>query len=162
SVSGEWLRAHGFPLEGRLSVFTSSAAEPAWLAINASDGRLPLDTVDGVALSGREGLALPHLDTIEAYTGTTIDAMVRNGRIQPEHVAAYDTHWWDSTFNTGWVTLGGWRMPWPEDNPDDDPLSKAFYEGDRRLVLRTFHDAEPWVEVWIDDDGKLETITRIT
>jgi hypothetical protein len=44
----------------------------------------------------------------------------------------------------------------------DDPLSKEFYEGDRRLVLGTFHDAEPWVEVWIDDDGKLAAIPRIT
>ncbi len=161
SVSCDRLRTHGFPIEGCLSVYAASAAEPRWITISDPDAPLPFD-MGGVALAGREGLALPHLDTIEAYTGTRIDTMAASGRIQGTQVAAYDKHWWDSTFHAGWATLGGWRMPWPDDDLDDDPLSREFYEGERTLVLRTSHNAEPWVEVWVDGNGKLETIPRIT
>jgi len=161
-VSCGWLRQHAFPLEGYLTIYTPGATERGWLALTAPDGPAPAETAHGVALAGREGIALPHLDTIEAYIGTAIDTMVHRGRIRAEQVAAYDKHWWDTTFHSGWLTLGGWRMPWPEDDPDDDPTTQAFYEGERRLVLRTFQDAEPWVEVWLDGDGRLDVLPRIT
>lgn len=162
SVSCDWLREQGFPIEGWLSIYTSSAAESEWQAITTQEGHPPADAAGGVALAARAGVALPHLDAIEAYLGTTINALVQDGRIGREDVATYDKHWWANTFNMAWLTLGGWRIPWPEDEPDDDPLSREFYEGERSLLLRTFRDAEPWVEVWGGTNGYLEAIPRIT
>ncbi|WP_155634076.1 hypothetical protein [Burkholderia cepacia] len=45
---------------------------------------------------------------------------------------------------------GGWNMRWPDDEPVD-----------LDLVLWTFEEAEPWVEVF-RDGGRYPVIQRIT
>jgi hypothetical protein len=50
--------------------------------------------------------------------------------------------------------LGGWHMLWPEDD--------RFDRGDNELLLWTFEDAEPWVEVWLTAQGELVVQERIT
>lgn len=49
--------------------------------------------------------------------------------------------------------LGGWHMPWPE----GDWVELI----DRPLLVFTFEESEPWVEVWKWDDG-YKIIQRIT
>jgi hypothetical protein len=41
--------------------------------------------------------------------------------------------------------VGGWHMIWPEDD--------FFMPLEMRLVLTTMRDAEPFLEVWVTDDG---------
>jgi hypothetical protein len=50
--------------------------------------------------------------------------------------------------------LGGWHEPWPENDAYDDEPG--------RLVLWTFKNSEPWLEVWQRPSGQLEVVARIT
>jgi hypothetical protein len=51
------------------------------------------------------------------------------------------------------AVIGGWHFPWP----DGDWASRM----DQRLLLCTFRDSEPWVEVWERGQG-WEVIQRVT
>ena len=51
------------------------------------------------------------------------------------------------------AVLGGWHFPWPDG--DWEELL------DRPLLVWTFEESEPWVEVWGGDDG-FEVVQRIT
>jgi hypothetical protein len=50
--------------------------------------------------------------------------------------------------------LGGWHEPWPDSEPEDS-LGK-------RLVVMTYWDAEPFIEVWVDAEQQFRVIPRIT
>ena len=49
--------------------------------------------------------------------------------------------------------LGGWHMAWPEG--DWDELI------DKQLIVWTFAESEPWIEVW-EDGSRFRVIQRIT
>ena len=51
------------------------------------------------------------------------------------------------------AVLGGWPMSWPDGNRDE--LLES------RLIVWTFEDSEPWVEVW-ENQGRFRVIQRIT
>ena len=52
------------------------------------------------------------------------------------------------------VVLGGWHTTWPED---------SFYlPREVTLVVWTFCEAEPWYEVWMDQNFNLDVKERIT
>ncbi|WP_175713583.1 hypothetical protein [Burkholderia ambifaria] len=50
------------------------------------------------------------------------------------------------------AVAGGWNMPWPDDG--DEPV-------DLELVLWTFEESEPWIEVFFDG-SRYSVIQRIT
>lgn len=52
------------------------------------------------------------------------------------------------------ATLGGWHMPWPDDDWHDLL--------DEELLVCTMQDSEPWVEVWHLGNGDMKVIQRIT
>ena len=52
-----------------------------------------------------------------------------------------------------YAQIGGWHMPWPAGDWDDLLSSN--------LVLWTFRDAEPWLEVW-ESEGQYRVIARIS
>jgi hypothetical protein len=49
--------------------------------------------------------------------------------------------------------IGGWHFPWPDD--DWEELLNDV------LVLCTFEDSEPWLEVWLRA-GAFEVVQRVT
>lgn len=51
------------------------------------------------------------------------------------------------------AVLGGWHIPWPDGDWDD--LVR------KRLIVWTFEESEPWVEVWEEGQGYV-VIQRIT
>jgi len=51
------------------------------------------------------------------------------------------------------AVAGGWNMPWP-----DDDWNELI---DLELVLWTFEESEPWVEVFFDG-SRYSVIQRIT
>jgi hypothetical protein len=53
-----------------------------------------------------------------------------------------------------YATLGGWHLPWP-----DEKWSGLV---NTRLVVQTYKDSEPWVEVLQMEDGMLRVRQRIT
>lgn len=154
-VDCTWLRQHGFDLDGYLSIYADRDTSD-FIVVHTPHARMPTHERVGIPLSGIEGRSLPQEEAIlalrEAETG-------EREVLSAEAIRPYRGRWLDSAF-AGWATLGGWRMSWPED--DDDPEDLAFWQVDRRLVLRTSHDSEPWVEVWMHSDGHLEAIERIT
>jgi hypothetical protein len=52
-----------------------------------------------------------------------------------------------------YATLGGWHFPWPDGDSED--LLKC------KLLVWTFEECEPWIEVWRDAE-KYRVIERIT
>jgi hypothetical protein len=58
--------------------------------------------------------------------------------------------YWDRAY----ATLGGWHFPWPDDDWRDLV--------DNTLLVQTYMDSEPWIEVWQEPSGELKVIERIT
>ena len=53
-----------------------------------------------------------------------------------------------------WATVGGWHFPWP-DGDWDDRLHDT-------LLVTTYRDSEPWLEIWATADDGLQALARIT
>jgi hypothetical protein len=53
-----------------------------------------------------------------------------------------------------YATLGGWHFPWPDGDWEDLI--------DQTLVLSTFAESEPWVEMWQEPAGLFKVVQRIT
>ncbi len=53
-----------------------------------------------------------------------------------------------------WAQLGGWPLSWADETYDE--------QKDAKLVLRTYRESEPWVEVLLSPDGDFELRERIT
>jgi hypothetical protein len=75
----------------------------------------------------------------------------------PDPVAGeYERYYQSETpiyFEGPYAQLGGWHIPWP----DGDWAELLGYN----LVIWTFRESEPWVEVW-ETDGAYKVIQRIT
>ena len=56
--------------------------------------------------------------------------------------------------DSAWVVVGGWHFPWP----DGDWASRL----QDRLVVTTYRDSEPWLEVWATTDDLLQVKARTT
>jgi hypothetical protein len=154
-VDCTWLQQQGFNLDGYLSVY-ADADYGHFAVVHTPHKRLPAAEEVGIPLSGVEGRSLPQEEAILALRETETG---QREALSGEAIRLYRERQLESAF-AGWATLGGWRMSWPDD--DDDPEDLAFWQMNRRLVLRTSHDTEPWVEVWMHGDGRLEAIARIT
>lgn len=57
-------------------------------------------------------------------------------------------------WNNAFATLGGWHMPWPYGDWKDLL--------DENLLIQTFMDSEPWIEVWQLRSGEFKVIQRMT
>ena len=78
----------------------------------------------------------------------------------PHAMAEYEQAWWEEVHprdhlsdTAVYAQLGGWPITWPEDAADEQ-LRK-------HLVLRTYRDSEPWIEVF-RSGRKFEVFERIT
>jgi hypothetical protein len=56
--------------------------------------------------------------------------------------------------NSAWAAVGGWHLPWP----DGDWRERL----NDRLLVTTYRDSEPWLEVWATAHADLEVAYRIT
>jgi hypothetical protein len=73
-------------------------------------------------------------------------------------VAPYQRTWFEEfpLYNESdvYAALGGWHVPWPDDNWHDLI--------DDQLMVFTIRDSEPWVEAWHTRTGEFKVIQRIT
>jgi hypothetical protein len=152
-------------LSRHFSVFLDSVGNP-WLAGNETEAVASDTQFNGIPLVGIARKSFPPLEALCLYGSGVIEEWLKSvglsrldaGDIyQMEIVEAYNQTYQARSplYSTEvYAVLGGWHMLWPDDDTYD--------RGDDRLVLWTFKDAEPWIEVWLTGSGKLKAQSRIT
>jgi hypothetical protein len=126
-----------------------------YMAVQADGPGFVLLGGGGIELVGTEDVALPPVEALEVYGSEEMRRLLQ----RPAQSSPLDTyeercplHYADK--EGIYAALGGWHVSWPEsDAYDDEP---------GRLVLWTFKDSEPWLEVWQRPSGQLEVVPRIT
>jgi hypothetical protein len=133
--------------------------------------RLSQEQSDGIPLFGEESYSLLSFDELLSSGSALLDKILRatgHTRADAESKSFRDSQaitdyeqeahrhcpLYCSKSEGLYAVLGGWHVLWP----DDDSYDRDY----GRLVLWTFHDSEPWVEVWLDKSGKLSVLPRIT
>lgn len=167
SLDCRYLPQNPANLTGCLSIYTDEEEGEGGAA--AFDSAVPyFSSIGGIPLFGREGFSLPPIDAVFRYGSAAVQNWLQDNKWKPEWgfnnnfngrdaVADYEAAVQNvSPFYTGtaFAQLGGWNMPWPEG--DWEELL------DQTLLVWTFQDAEPWVEVWQDAERGLHVIQRIT
>jgi hypothetical protein len=78
----------------------------------------------------------------------------------PQACDEYEQGYWDECFPRDMYShtnvhaqLGGWPITWPDEGADE--------QLDRQLVLRTYADSEPWIEVF-RKGRSFQVVERIT
>ncbi|WP_257128506.1 hypothetical protein [Burkholderia sp. MSMB1459WGS] len=111
-------------------------------------------------------MSLPSVDAVFRFGSAAIGAYLDahgwqrdwgfNGNFKGAAAHDYEREWMaQCPLYTGGVVAvaGGWNMPWP-----DDDWNELI---DLELVLWTFEESEPWVEVF-SDGSRYSVIQRIT
>jgi hypothetical protein len=155
SVDGAWLAANRLPVKGVLSLYEVDRKYgwPVPYDVDELPGTLSSIRVrDGAPLYGREMQSFPPIMALCLYGGDVvarwlaaegldrIDYQAAQGR---KLGAAYEEEWMRRCpLYTGGsaAVLGGWHMMWPEDD--------FYMPREMSLLLWTFRDAEPWLELW--------------
>ena len=128
-------------------------------AVSPLDGRKPL-----YAIAGR---SLPPIDAIFRFGGDSVHEWLREQGWEPnwgysdnfkdpEPVHEYERLYQGECplYTSGaFAVLGGWHFPWP-DNDWEERLAE-------QLLVWTFEESEPWVEVWGTSSG-YRVLQRIT
>ncbi len=161
----EWCEENDPSLEGELP--------DEWPAIVASDESRQLSrelSLAGTKLFAHSSLSWPWIDAVFRFGSPAIQEWLADCDWQPKWV--YNNNFRDSNIVADYeeflrsrdpyfgemedvfARLGGWHLPWPE----DDWVELL----DKRLVAMTYRDAEPWLEVWLAENGDLDVLERIT
>lgn len=129
---------------------------------------LPAASDAGIMLYPQRATSLPPIEALFRFGSTAIQDWLRANRWQrdweyndnfPDRAIAnaYNRIYQDQNpLYTGiaFAVLGGWHFPWPDGDWDEHL--------DQQLIVWTFEDAEPWIEVWRDVHGAFHLIERIT
>jgi len=168
SLDCQFLPQNPANLTGCISIYTDE--EDLEGGVVASDEFMSLPPAENgsIPLFAQKSVSLPPIDAVFQFGSAAVQDWLRSHGWEAEWgyndnfkgrevVAEYETAvqkvsplYNDNTF----AQLGGWNIPWPED--DWEELLE------QTLLLWTFKDAEPWVEVWLDEDQMLRVIQRIT
>lgn len=152
TVSCDWLARHGFHLSGLLGVYKNCASRKVREFVALLGEPSEAGWGEGIELAGTEELSLPPPEALELFGNRAVRDLVR-GDPTGTPLAHYDEGC--PLYRKGiFISLGGWHISWPEHD--------AYDEETGRLVLWTFQDAEPWLEVWQRPSGILEVMPRIT
>ncbi|MEZ4222600.1 MAG: hypothetical protein R3B13_16790 [Polyangiaceae bacterium] len=119
------------------------------------------------ALFAEPGLSLPPIDAVFRFGSPAVQAWLAENKWEPawgyndnfsdratadayaaEFQAQYPLYTGDAH-----AVVGGWHFTWPDDDWEQR-LSDV-------LLLCTFADCEPWVEVW-SHEGVFEVVERVT
>jgi hypothetical protein len=129
---------------------------------------LPTTSHPGINLYPQRTKSLPPIEALFRFGSPVIQDWLLANRWQPDW--EYNDNFPDraianaynriyqaqNPFYTGaaFAVLGGWHFPWP-DGDWDDLLQQ-------RLIIWTFEDAEPWLEVWRTNNDQFQLKARIT
>ncbi len=156
TIDCRWLSQHGVRVQGSLGVYDVDDqykwVKPIYLDYQKDTSLAALAMQDGTPLYGHEAMSFPPIMAVCLYGGSRVQEWIRS--LGYEHTdydlientdfgGAYQQEWMKRCpfyANSYAAVLGGWHMLWPEDH--------FYMPSEMRLVLWTFRDAEPWVEVW--------------
>ena len=129
---------------------------------------LPATSHAGIKLYPQSTTSLPPLEALFRFGSPVIQDWLSANRWQREW--EYNNNFPDrdvaNTYNrlyqaqnplysgAAFAVLGGWHFPWP-DGDWDDLLPQ-------QLIIWTFEDAEPWLEIWRNTKGQFHLKERIT
>lgn len=154
SVDCSWLAQQGFPVGGCLSLYEQDVLR--FVAVMDATATMPATNGESIPLFGQEEPSIPPCEALDVCGSDLARDWFAAGGGAPIG-EAYDREyqrrcplWRDDVV----AVLGGWHTFWPD---SDDYKAQPG-----RLVLWTFRDAEPWVEVWTDESGSLRAVPRIT
>jgi hypothetical protein len=153
-----------FDGKGWLSVFTN---EKTCTGGRVETGDKPWKA-NGVKLYAHEIPVLPPLDAVTLFGSPAVEEWLKNHRWRREAPLSRNFKGWavaegyeramqkEHPLYDGeaYATLGGWHLPWP-----DEAWSDLV---NTRLVVQTYKDSEPWVEVLRMENGILRVSQRIT
>lgn len=150
-------------MKGCLSLYAHESEDGA-IAIDPSiDINTQTQAVPGHPLYAHPFTSWPPIEAMYEFGSPTFKQWNSlSGRNQLERTTvfdAYDKHLRMNNPLLGWpfgvyAALGGWSEPWPEND---------WYDlQEKRFVLFTYEDAEPYSEVWLDKDRNFQVIQRIS
>lgn len=158
-----WLTKQGHSAEGVVSVFErleSDDLEIPELLQNEGEviyqHKKTLEDVEieGQKLFGVESQSFPPIEAVCLYGSEKVEAWLSEQNLkrtdydalQGEIVKRYKEYWSErSPYSTimgeeFFAVMGGWHIHWPDDD--------FYMPKEMELVVWTFRDAEPYVEVW--------------
>jgi len=156
TVACDWHTQNGGKVQGCLSVFerkSGSGGEiPHGLAVYDPTINLAEFPLSGTPLYGVEALSFPPLPAVCLYGEQDVVSWLLSigmTRYDYHHAffselgRSYEQEWlkrspWLS--ESYYAVMGGWHVLWPEDD--------FYMPPEMNLMLWTFQDSEPWVEVW--------------
>jgi hypothetical protein len=153
-----------YDLRGWISVFTDEEL--------CSGGRIETSaspwSSDGIRLYPTQIEVLPPIDAIFMTGSSAVEKWLVENKWERDW--GYNSNFRDSRIvdryeslqqaesplfrNDAYATLGGWHIPWPDDDWNDLL--------DAKLLVQTYRDSEPWVEAWRLASGELKVLQRIT
>lgn len=166
SIACKYIAAANDRRAGCLSIYTDEDdCDSGRVAV---DNSLTLpDSTDALKLYAHPDSSLPPLEAVFKFGSSDVMEWLKANNWQPDW--GYNNNFRDKTpvqtyerayrnqlplfDDTAHAVLGGWHMAWPEG--DWDELV------DKRLIVWTFAESEPWVEVW-EDESRFRVIQRIT
>ncbi|MDX2004258.1 MAG: hypothetical protein SFU83_03185 [Meiothermus sp.] len=140
-----------------------------------SDASLNRSSLNGgTPLFAQEALSLPNIDITLQLSSPDIQRWLVGRNWQPywgfgdlpledqKLIFPFDDYlheralaWKSDDDRSTYAALAGWQTGWAESTWDE------YENKGMKLVLWTFKDSEPWIEVWWDG-GQLHSVTRIT
>lgn len=175
SISGAALPASIGVLPGVLSIYTDEENCETGIVVMDAVAELSVADTDGLPLYAQPASSLPPIDAVFKFGSPAIKEWLAEndwlpGEDEDESEFAYNSNFPDkhivNIYEAAWqnqmplydggahAVLGGWHMPWP-DGDWYDLLEQT-------LVVWTFEDSEPWVEVWRDTKNNYTVLQRVT
>lgn len=154
----------GHGLTGCFSVYANQEDRATGLVLVNRQATLP-PVPDGIKLYAHQTTCFPPLDAIFRYGTEAVQQWLRANQWQPEWgyspqfrdhqttelcAAAYQEQL-DLKGGLIDAVLGGWPMSWR--------IGEWEEQADRRLLLWTWRDSPPWIEMW-QDRGQLRVVQR--
>jgi hypothetical protein len=151
---------------GCLSIYTCGQDEEIGLAVHDPAAKLGVGR-GAVKLFAHQRRSLPPIDAVFRFGSPVVQGWLRSHGWEPDW--GYNSNFKDPRpaehyerayqaecplYSGGaHAVLGGWHFPWP-DGDWEELLG-------RPLLVWTFADSEPWLEVW-GGDGDFQVMQRIT
>jgi hypothetical protein len=155
TVDCRWFAKLGFGLNGTLSLLENERTEGGSVGqIDhkplAEFAELPIEELPiGTPLYARPSRSFPPLAAVCLYGSNEVESWLKSKgleRYDYEQVEndAYHAVWQERCplfANECAAMLGGWHIIWPEDD--------FYMPREMKLLIWTFKDSEPWIEVWM-------------